>query len=182
MTVPYASYAYTGKAIEPKITVKFKDGTPIPESEYTVKYSNNTKVGVATATVTGRNKNVIGTYKKTFVIKPARNAIQSITAGKGSFKLSWSKATAGAVGYQVLYCRDKAALDAAAGEVKSSAPKKYVHSYTSTDLSDLSESFSRVPRSGETWYVKVRSFVTRDGKAASTRYGNYSAVKSVKVK
>ena len=59
---------------------------------------------------------------------------------------------------------------------------KNVHSYTSTNLSDTSENFSRVPNSGETWYVKVRSFITKDGKATSTRYGNYSAVRSIKVK
>ncbi len=32
------------------------------------------------------------------------------------------------------------------------------------------------------WYVKVRSFYTNDGKTTSTRYGNYSAVKSIKIK
>ena len=182
VSVPYASYTYTGKAIKPKVTVRFKDGSLIPESEYTVKYSNNTAVGVATATVTGKGGSVKGTYKKTFVIKPEKNSISSLTAGNGCFRLKWKKATAGAVGYQVLYCRDKAALNAAAGECKSSDPVKYVHSYTSLDKADLSECFSRVPRSGEVWYVKVRSFVTKDGTASAVRYGNYSAVKSVTVK
>ena len=169
VTVPYASYTYSGSAIKPPVTVKFKDGDIIPSSLYTLSYSNNTKVGVASVTVKGRGGNVTGTYKKTFVIKPAKNAINSITTTSGAFRITWNKATPGAVGYQVLYSTDKSF-------------EKNVHSYTSTNLSDLSENFSKVPKSGETWYVKVRSFVTKDGKATSARYGNYSAVKSIKVR
>lgn len=169
VTIPYSSYTYSGKEIKPAVTVKFKDGTVIPASEYKLSYSKNVKVGVAEITVTGTGKNVTGTFKKTFVVKPAKNSIVSLTSVKaGAFKLTWNKATAGAVGYQVLYSTDKNF-------------EKNVHSYTSTDLNDLSENFSKVPKSGETWYVKVRSFYTKTGKATDTRYGNYSAVKSVKV-
>ena len=166
VTIPYSSYTYSGSAIKPAVKVKFKDGDIIPTAQYTISYSNNVKVGTATITIKGKGSNVTGTYKKTFVVKPAKNVIKSITAGVGSFKLTWTKATAGATGYQVLYSTDK--------NFESN-----VHSYTSTDLSDLSENFSKVPGYNETWYVKVRSFVTKDGKATSTRYGNYSAVKSV---
>ena len=180
--IPYSAYTYTGSAIKPAVTVKFKDGDVIPADQYTVSYSNNTKVGTATITVKGKTSNVTGTYKKTFVVKPAKNEITSISTTSGAFKIKWKKGTAGTVGYQVLYSQDKAALNAASGEVKNSSAKKYVHSYTSTNLSDLSESFSTYPKSGETWYVKVRSFYTKDGKTTSTRYGNYSAVKSIKVK
>ena len=130
---------------------------------------HGTKVGVATITVKGTGKNTTGTYKKTFVVKPAKNAIKTISSTKGAFKITWTKATAGATGYQVEYSTDKNFA-------------KNVHSYTSTNLSDLSENFSSVPKSGETWYVKVRSFVTKDGKATSTRYGNYSDVKTIKIK
>ena len=56
---------------------------------------------------------------------------------------------------------------------------KDVHSYTSTNLYDTTENFTSVPRRGETWYVKVRTFITRDGKSTSTRYGNYSDVKKI---
>ena len=168
VTIPYASYTYTGKAITPEVRVKFKDGGLIASGEYSLSYSDNTGVGNAYITVKGTSKNVIGTYKKAFVVKPAKNAIQSLTTTPGAFKVTWKKATPGAVGYQVKYSTDKNFV-------------KNVHSYTSTDLSDLSENFSKVPNGGETWYVKVRSFVTKDGKAESTRYGNYSAVKSIKV-
>ncbi|MBR1764318.1 MAG: CotH kinase family protein [Ruminococcus sp.] len=182
VTIPYKSYAYTGSAIKPPVSVCFKDGSVIPTDQYTVSYSNNTKVGIATITVKGKTANVTDTYKLTFIVKPANNQIKTITTTKGAFKITWNKATAGSVGYQVLYSQDKAALTDAVGEVQSTNAKKYVHSYTSTDLSDLSENFSKVPNSGETWYVKVRSFYTKDGKASSTRYGNYSDIKSINVK
>ena len=170
VTIPYASYTYSGKAIKPAVTVKFKTGLVISESEYTLSYSNNVKVGVATITVKGNGKNVKGTYKKQFVVKPAKNEIVSLTSAKaGQFTLKWKKGTEGAVGYQVVYSTDKNFV-------------KNVHSYTSTNLNDLTENFSKVPKSGETWYVKVRTFVTKTGKASDTRYGNYSTVRSVKVK
>lgn len=170
ITIPYSAYTYSGKEIKPAVTVKFKDGTVIPTGQYTLSYSGNVKVGVAEIAVTAKGSNLTGTYKKTFVVKPAKNAITSISSTKaGAFTLKWTKGTAGTVGYQVLYSTDK--------NFESN-----VHSYTSTDLNDLSENFSKVPKSGETWYVKVRSFYTKDGKASSTRYGNYSDVKSIKVK
>lgn len=168
ITIPYSSYTYSGRKITPKVTVKNSSGTVLTEgTHYTVSYSNNVNLGVATITIVGKG-NYGGTRTKTFVVKPAKNAITSITTTKGAFKLKWKAATPGATGYQVLYSTDPNFV-------------KNLHSYTSTDLSDLSENFSRVPNSGETWYVKVRSFITKDGKATSTRYGNYSAVKSIKV-
>ena len=169
VTIPYSSYTYSGKAIKPTVTVRFKDGDVIPTSQYTVSYANNIKLGTATITVKAKGSNTADSYKKTFVVKPAKNEITSITSTKGAFKIAWKKATAGSTGYQVQYSTDKNFVN-------------NVHSYTSTNLSDLSENFSKVPNSGETWYVKVRSFITKDGKASSTRYGNYSAVKSIKVK
>ncbi len=170
VTIPYSAYTYSGSAIKPAVKVKFKDGSLIPAGEYKLSYSSNVKVGKAVITVTGSGKNVTGSCKKQFVVKPAKNKITSITSTKaGAFKLGWTKGTAGTVGYQVLYSTDKNF-------------KKNVHSYSSGNVNDLSENFSKVPKSGETWYVKVRSFYTKDGKLTSTRYGNYSAVKSIKVK
>ncbi len=169
VTIPYSSYTYTGSAIKPAVTVKFKDGDVIPTGQYTVSYSANKNVGTAAITVKGNGKNTTGTFKKTFVVKPAKNEIKTITSTKGAFKITWNKGTAGTVGYQVQYSTDKNF-------------SKNVHSWTTTTLSKTSENFSSVPKSGETWYVKVRSFYTKDGKSTSTRYGNYSAVKTIKIK
>lgn len=169
ISIPYSSYTYTGKAITPTVTVKNSQGAKlVKDKDYTVSYKNNVKVGIASITITGKGI-YGGTRTKTFVVKPAKNEIKSITSANGAFKISWKKATEGAVGYQVKY---------------STTPdfSANVHSYTSTVLNDLSENFSKYPNSGETWYVKVRSFYTKDGKTTSSRYGNYSAVRMIRVK
>ena len=156
---------YTGSALKPEITVLDSSGNPVSESDYSVQYSNNINAGKATVTVTNKAnpKNVI---TADFMIQPARNKIKSLTSQNGAFMVSWEKGSPGTVGYQVSY---------------STTPdfSENVHSYTSTDLNDLSENFSRVPRAGETWYVRVRSFTTADGKQSSARYGSYSPVKSI---
>ena len=165
VTIPYASYTYTGKNITPAVKVKFKSGDLIPDDQYTVAYYRNVRVGKAKIVITGKGTNVKGSFNKEFVVKPAKNKIVSLTTAKGAFKLTWTMATEGASGYQVLY------------STKADFSEN-VHSYTSKDLKDLSENFSKVPKAGETWYVKVRSFVEQN----NTRYGNYSAVSSVTVK
>lgn len=167
VTIPYSAYTWTGKARKPSVKVKDPKGKLIPAANYTVTYSNNINVGTAKITVTGKGS-CAGTYVKEFVIKPAKNEITSITTKDRAFKISWKQGTPGTVGYQVLYST-------------TSDFSANVHSYTSSNLTDLSENFSKVPKAGETWYVKVRSFYTKDGKVSSTRYGNYSDVKSITV-
>ena len=164
LSIPYASYTYTGKAITPKVSFTFKDGTVIPASDFKVTCSSNIKVGKAKLTLAPLTSNVTGTWTKSFVVKPAKQTINRITSSSGLFRIYWNKDTQ-ASGYQVLYSKDKNF-------------EKDVHSWTTFDLNDTSEGFSRVPASGETWYVKVRSFTAQN----NTRYGNYSAVSSIRVK
>ena len=164
LSIPYASYTYTGKAITPKVRFTFKDGTVIPASDFKVTCSSNIKVGKAKLTLAPLTSNVTGTWTKSFVVKPAKQTINRITSSRGLFRIYWNKDTQ-ASGYQVLYSKDKNF-------------EKDVHSWTTFDLNDTSEGFSRVPASGETWYVKVRSFTAQN----NTRYGNYSAVSSIRVK
>ncbi|SDB27158.1 hypothetical protein SAMN02910317_01360 [Ruminococcaceae bacterium FB2012] len=165
VTIPYIAYNYTGKAVTPQVKVRDALGDLIPENCYTASYSSNKGPGIASITVTGRN-GVTGSVVKEFYIRPPKNKITSLISYKKGFRLKWTAAPSGTVGYQVLYSKDPSF-------------KKDVHSYTSTDLSDTAENFTRVPRAGEVWYVKVRSFVTRDGTTGSVRYGYYSDVKSV---
>ncbi|MEG0168308.1 MAG: hypothetical protein RR709_10640, partial [Ruthenibacterium sp.] len=76
---------YTGKVIEPKLTVT--DGTPsiLAAADYTVAYQDNTNVGTATVTVTATaNANYSGTASKNFQIIKA-NADVSVTADKNSY-------------------------------------------------------------------------------------------------
>ena len=47
-------YAYTGRAIEPKPTVKYNGKKLTLNTDYTLSYSNNTDPGTATLTITGK--------------------------------------------------------------------------------------------------------------------------------
>ncbi len=162
-SIPYASYTYTGKEIKPTVTVKDSKGSKLSASDCTVTYSNNKAVGKATIKIVGKGS-YQGTLTKTFVIKPKAGTL-TLTAGTASFKASWTKNTA-ATGYQITYSKDK--------NFKSG-----VTNYNVSKNSTTSANFSSKPKSGETWYVKYRAYVTVNG---TKDYGSYSAVKSVKTK
>ena len=86
VSIPKASYTYTGNAIKPTVTVK--DGSKVLQrgTDYTVKYASNTNVGTATVTVTGKG-NYTGTRKVTFQITKAANTLTVKTSAK-SYKQS----------------------------------------------------------------------------------------------
>ena len=58
------SFMYTGKAIEPKVEVKFAGTKLVQGRDYDVKYTNNVKVGTGKVTVTG-----IGSYTGSATVK-----------------------------------------------------------------------------------------------------------------
>ncbi len=62
-TIPQESYAVTGSAITPEITIPGLT----KDTDYTVSYSNNTNIGTATITVKGRYA-YYGSFTKTFQI------------------------------------------------------------------------------------------------------------------
>lgn len=164
--IPSFRWQYTGSAIKPALTLSYKDGTVISSTQYTLTYTNNTAVGMATITVKPKTSNLTSTRTRTFVIMPARNKIAALTSTvSGKFRLTWTQCSPGATGYQVLYTKDPNF-------------KNDIHTWTTTDTTKLAENFSSVPVSGETWYVKVRSYVEING----YRYGYYSPMQSVKVK
>ncbi|MCI8648454.1 MAG: hypothetical protein HFE76_17055, partial [Firmicutes bacterium] len=72
--VKVANATYTGKAVKPAVSVA--SGV-----DYTVAYKNNTAVGKASAVVTGTG-NYTGTITKNFIVKPAKESITSLKAGK----------------------------------------------------------------------------------------------------
>ena len=71
-----ADQTYTGKAVEPAVTVTF-NGKAVDAAEYTVGYSNNTNVGEATVTLTATGVNFTAgtTATKTFQILEANAVI-----------------------------------------------------------------------------------------------------------
>ena len=60
---------YTGSAIEPTLSVKFKDTPLTLNTDYTVEYKNNTEAGEAVAVVTGINSYAGATAAKSFSIR-----------------------------------------------------------------------------------------------------------------
>ncbi len=70
-----ASYAYTGKAITPAVTVKLGSQTLKAGTDYRLSYSDNKKVGTAELTISG-NESYYGSIRLTFEIKAAASAGQ----------------------------------------------------------------------------------------------------------
>jgi hypothetical protein len=155
---------YTGKAIKPTPSVKLGSKTLKKGTDYTVSYSNNIKTGKATITIKGKG-NYTGTVKKTFKIVPKKATLSSVTSPKTkNVKISWKKDSQ-ATGYEVVYATNS----------KFTSGKKTV---TVTKNTTTSKTISKLTK-GKTYYVKVRSYKTIDGKKV---YGSYSTVKKIKCK
>ena len=71
-----ASYAYTGKAITPAVTVKLGSQTLKTGTDYRLAYSNNKKTGTAKLTITGTGS-YYGTISQTFKITAASTSNSS---------------------------------------------------------------------------------------------------------
>ena len=67
VTLGGTSYAYTGKAVTPAVTVKLGTKTLVKDTDYTAAYSNNTNAGTGKVTITGKGA-FKGTVTKTFTI------------------------------------------------------------------------------------------------------------------
>lgn len=173
ITLRYASYTYGGKAVRPdarelsdgsivdELTVKAEGKKLVKDVDYTLSYQNNTKPGTATVTARGIGQ-YTGSITRTFVVKPATNAITTLETGRG-ITVNFGRDTK-ADGYQILYSTDRTFA-----------------TYHSTTVWDVNKSFvnlTSVPKPGEKYYIKMRSFVVSDGK----RYGNYSPLRSKTVK
>ena len=80
-SVKVAGQTYSGKALEPAVTVKLGDKTLVKGTDYDVKYSNNVNVGTAKVTVTGKGA-YTGTKKSSFTIvaADASNATVKVAA------------------------------------------------------------------------------------------------------
>lgn len=88
---------YTGKAIQPSVTVKVGSTVLKKQTDYTVSYKNNIKTGTASVTITGRG-NYTGTISKNFKIVyavPAKG--KTYTAGSLKYIVTKSAATGGTV-------------------------------------------------------------------------------------
>lgn len=157
------SYAYTGKAIKPAVTVKKGSVTLKKGTDYSVSYKNNKKTGKATVTITGKG-GYSGTITKTFTIYPKKATLSSVkSTKKKQITAKWKKDTQ-ATGYQLQYSTNS--------KFKS-GNKTYNISKNSTVYKKLTT------KKGKTYYVRVRSYKTISGKKV---YGAWSSVKHTKSK
>ena len=78
---PIAEQTFTGKPLEPRVSVSYLGQELMEGEDYVVTYSGNVRVGTATATVEGRGR-YTGSVQATFgIAAPARSG--SLNAGIG---------------------------------------------------------------------------------------------------
>ena len=154
-----SSVTYTGKPLEPKVTVKDAAGKTLKEkTDYNLTYSKNKSVGKATVKVTFKG-NYSGSKTLTFKIVPKKTSISSLKAGKKSLTVKFKKQTSGS-GYEIQYSTSKSFKGAKT--VKISKNKT------------VSKTIKKL-KSKKTYYVRVRV-------VKGSYKSNWSSVKKVKVK
>ena len=153
---------YTGKAVEPKVTVK-ADGKTLKEgTDYTLKYSSNKKIGTGTVTVKGKGI-YSGSVKVKFCVNPKPTKLSSVKAGNKRMTVKWKKGS-GITGYQIQYSLKKNMKSAKKVTVKGAKNVKKV-------IKGLKKK--------KTYYVRIRTYKVVKGK---TYYSDWSAKKKVKIK
>ncbi len=146
-----------GKVISTKTTTKLK---------YTFKkLSEVTKYKIRVTsykTVNGKKLYSASTVITTSTA-PAAVTLSKVTAGSKQATVTW-KTVSGASGYKVQYSTSSKLKNAKTATVKKGSSKK-------TTIKKLTK--------GKTYYFRVRAYKTVDGKKI---YGNWSTVKSAKIK
>ena len=159
VSLSIATCSFDGKVKTPSVTVKLGSTALRNGIDYVVSYSNNKNVGKATVVITGKGL-YAGTITRTFVINPAKQEIQKLTAKSKGFYIDYA-AKGHATGYEIQY----------AANSSFSGAKKTVITSNKTDkvtVSKLSEN--------KKYYVRVRTYTTVNG---IKYYGAWSAVKTV---
>lgn len=152
-----SSRTYTGKALKPTPTVKYKSSKLTKGTHYTVSYGKNISIGKGTIKITGK-----GSYKGSctisFKINPPKPTLKSASCSKaGSVKATWTTVKGSVSGYEV--------------SVDGGTPKQFKGSSSkSGTVSDLSAGSHS---------VKVRAYKYVSG----TKYvSGWTTSKSVTVK
>lgn len=155
---------YTGKAIKPKLTVKY-NGVKLTEGvDYTLDYRNNKAMGSGSIIITGKGK-YSGTDYAYFSIKPKKHTITKLTAGYQSFTVNWKKVS-GADKYFIQYSTSASMKNA-----------KTVYA----DWFDTSKTVNGL-KSGKKYYVRICTEVYDYSDPRGYNTGAWSKVKAVTVK
>lgn len=156
-----STYTYTGKAISPKLTIKYGKKTMKKGTDYTIKLQNNINTGKALLKITGKG-DYTGSLNKSFKIVPKRMVLQSVEARQdGQLRLKWNRDKK-ASGYEIFISTDR--------NFKSGNTKVFVNknSTTAKVLKGLTVQ--------KQYYAKIRAYKVINNKKY---YGKYSTVKSV---
>lgn len=90
VALEYTSIAYTGRALEPAVTISYKGALLEKGADYIVAYGNNVNAGTASVAITGQGS-YSGTVKRSFTITKAGNTL-TIPKDNYSYSASASKA------------------------------------------------------------------------------------------
>ena len=160
-----SSFVYNGKIKNPKIDIKDRNGTIISADNYTVKKPSGRKnVGKYTYTIEFKGY-YAGTKKLILTINPKSAVMKKPASIKKGFTVKWNKVSKQATGYEIMYAVNK----------KFSFGKETVavrnYKTTSKRITGL--------KSKKTYYVKMRTYKTVNGKKY---YSTWSSIKQVKTK
>lgn len=162
VSLSIATCSFDGKVKTPSVTVKLGSTALRNGIDYVVSYSNNKNVGKATVVITGKGL-YAGTITRTFVINPAKQEIQKLTAKSKGFYIDYA-AKGHATGYEIQYATNSS----------FSGAKKTVITSNKTDKVTVSKLSGN-----KKYYVRVRTYTTVNG---IKYYGAWSAVKTVTTK
>lgn len=162
VSLSIATYSFDGKFKTPSVTVKLGSTVLRKGIDYVVSYRNNKNVGKATVVITGKGL-YAGTITRTFVINPAKQEIQKLTAKSKGFYIDYA-AKGHATGYEIQYATNSS----------FSGAKKTVITSNKTDKVTVSKLSGN-----KKYYVRVRTYTTVNG---IKYYGAWSAVKTVTTK
>lgn len=162
VSLSIATYSFDGKFKTPSVTVKLGSTALRKGIDYVVSYRNNKNVGKATVAITGKGL-YAGTITRTFVINPAKQEIQKLTAKSKGFYIDYA-AKGHATGYEIQYATNSS----------FSGAKKTVITSNKTDKVTVSKLSGN-----KKYYVRVRTYTTVNG---IKYYGAWSAVKTVTTK
>lgn len=162
VSLSIATYSFDGKVKTPSVTVKLGSTALRKGIDYVVSYRNNKNVGKATVVITGKGL-YAGTITRTFVINPAKQEIQKLTAKSKGFYIDYA-AKSHATGYEIQYATNSS----------FSGAKKTVITSNKTDKVTVSKLSGN-----KKYYVRVRTYTTVNG---IKYYGAWSAVKTVTTK
>lgn len=162
VSLSIATYSFDAKFKTPSVTVKLGSTALRKGIDYVVSYRNNKNVGKATVVITGKGL-YAGTITRTFVINPAKQEIQKLTAKSKGFYIDYA-AKGHATGYEIQYATNSS----------FSGAKKTVITSNKTDKVTVSKLSGN-----KKYYVRVRTYTTVNG---IKYYGAWSAIKTVTTK